>query len=504
MASKTIPERWALIDAPTWLWGGVPYQLFINAGFQIKKHLPGSAIVCTDEAYTRSQPDLVRLLKIAGPGGSGDWLALNSMGDDEVEASALQVGAEYLKREATDGSLVGLATYYQLATTSVLSGDLSQQAQNAHESLLECTLDTGGQVFPHAGVYAIKRSDQLIHRIKLVSVLLRLQHDSVLQGGDISSLKAEHATETNVFAASAGLQEGFYFLDQYVGPLLGALTPAVWGFMAARANGPVMYSFGRQVAGTSSVAGNLLDTLPTRGADRVTEFVELSSDAVPSALSWWVSGLNDLFSIVSDPAIFRNTNGDYQAAQQLQAVLTVEQLFSRVLSIQAADADTNARRVLLFTVLDTVEALTGHPIELTTRLSFAIKTLDNLSAAIPAPAAEILLPRAQAAVDALRQMQSGFFIREPDGTILLRPSTRQSESPERAVAEYLKTLRNATHGHGAKKAAQVEVTDSLLARHNGTIPHTISLLGWLYLLDLLHRPDSLRAVLVSRARRGSK
>lgn len=52
-------------------------------------------------------------------------------------------------------------------------------------------------------------------------------------------------------------------------------------------------------------------------------------------------------------------------------------------------------------------------------------------------------------------------------------------------------LRAATHGHGSNRAGRVELTNALLAHHDGTIPHDLALLGYLYLLDVLVHPEVL-------------
>ncbi len=51
---------------------------------------------------------------------------------------------------------------------------------------------------------------------------------------------------------------------------------------------------------------------------------------------------------------------------------------------------------------------------------------------------------------------------------------------------------NVTHGHGAHRAGRVELTNTLLAHHDGTLPHNLALLGHLHLLDVLAHPDVLR------------
>lgn len=69
-----------------------------------------------------------------------------------------------------------------------------------------------------------------------------------------------------------------------------------------------------------------------------------------------------------------------------------------------------------------------------------------------------------------------------------------------AAAHYLKVLRDATHGHGSNKDNAKGKTNSLLAQHNGRVPHEIAGLGFLYMLDVLARPDLLRRLLSSHAR----
>jgi hypothetical protein len=64
-------------------------------------------------------------------------------------------------------------------------------------------------------------------------------------------------------------------------------------------------------------------------------------------------------------------------------------------------------------------------------------------------------------------------------------------TPERATAQYVKILRNATHGHGTNRANSVQENNALLAGHDGDVPPDLSLLGYMYLLALLNRPNDL-------------
>lgn len=84
-------------------------------------------------------------------------------------------------------------------------------------------------------------------------------------------------------------------------------------------------------------------------------------------------------------------------------------------SIQTVHRDTNARRVLLFSVLDTLERLTGRKIETLCSPSFARTRLTALIAELTPEACALLLPAAERAVAALQTVQDGFYLRQQLG-----------------------------------------------------------------------------------------
>ena len=69
-----------------------------------------------------------------------------------------------------------------------------------------------------------------------------------------------------------------------------------------------------------------------------------------------------------------------------------------------------------------------------------------------------------------------------------------------AVAQYVKVLRDSTHGHGSNRENQVARTNALLTYHDGRIPHDLGLLGYLYLLDLMTRSENLRLTFYANGR----
>ncbi|WP_405095564.1 hypothetical protein [Micromonospora sp. NBC_01412] len=319
-------------------------------------------------------------------------------------------------------------------------------------------------------------------------MLLRITHDEKLASGNTRHVKDLNAAGERVFSSSEHLIQGVMLFDTYIGPLLGALSPTFWAFSAHRASGPIIYSLGHTINGTRSGPSDFLHLLPSQGpARRTWSIAELAPLACSDAVAWWAARLDELFGTVSDLAVFADSNGIYSPRKHLQALLTVEQFFRRVSSILTSPRDVHAQRVLLFTVLDTVERLSGRDIGRLCHLPFAERKLNDLELSIPPSVSSVLLPLAKRAVAALRELQDGFFMHRSPASAQIAGLAKDV-----AAARYVKVLRNATHGHGAKSAHLTDQTNALLAHHDGNIPHDLPLLGYLYLLDWITHPDGYR------------
>jgi hypothetical protein len=115
---------------------------------------------------------------------------------------------------------------------------------------------------------------------------------------------------------------------------------------------------------------------------------------------------------------------------------------------------------------------------------------------MPSAGAEALLFGAKRAVIALEEMQRGFFLQRQSKVPSIRyvdsDGMRRDLSIVDAVSQYLKVLRNSTHGYGDKVASRAGKTNALLASHNGEIPDDLPLLGYLYLLKIMLETDALK------------
>lgn len=499
------PPRRARVQLPSWIWGGNPKGLLAGCEMVSRPDRQGWFMVQTEESYLHRRPDLVRLRTIAEPFDSAPrWEEITRLPERVTVTLPDRVATDLQRRliKAEErGALVDLLNHQLLLLHTLPLNDLATQSKYLVDSLNAITFndDPSSGPFRNTWVHLVETNPALHHRLKLASVWARMGQDQRLGGGDPSHLKRLATQQDGIFSSSAGLYDGVHTFDAYLSPLLAAGAPGIWGVSVLRSFGSLIFSLGTFVSGTDGEASELLQLVWTPGAKEATEFRPLSASAADAALQWWTQQLNLLFGVLSDLATFADRDGDYRPAKHLEVLLTVEQIFRRTTSMLVAHRDTNARRTLLFTILDSIEGVRGTNLITMFTLSHARKTLDRLEKAIAPPAAEILLPTARRAVAALEVMQHGFFIRRQLGTatvdLQLGEGNTRRLSAEAAAALYLKILRDATHGHGSDKESSRAQTAALLAHHDGEVPHDAGLLGYLYLLDVLAHPERLPRVL---------
>lgn len=507
---ETEPPLDAHIDVPAWMWGGNPNGFFGEAG------LAGELVSGSSERWRvrviEPHPPLVEAVDIAGPRiTSPRWDVLQQAVAEPFLDPNFFVGqyddavaARVRKAERTKEPVDAFAAW-QVQLMVADGAEVPAIAAAVWSSLRATTLSDGAHVLAHAGVHLIRRSPQLVHRTQMTSMWLRQLHDPELAAGNLEHLRALHDADELVFASARSLYDGTILFDAYTGPLLGALAPVIWAFPVHRTAGVIVFSLGQPLAGTVDHPTELLHLLPIPGATEPTVVPRLAPTSSSVAISWWAQRLNEMFKVLTNPAIFTDSDENYSPDSHLQALITVEQLFRRVNSAQTVHRDANARRVLFFTILDTLERLVGTKIESLCSLAYAEKALQTVRDRMPASVAALLLPGAERAVRALETLENGFFISRQAGHTTVSipgPEAPASMSVSKAAPRYVRVLRDATHGHGSNKAHKVELTNALLAQHTGEIPHDLGLLGYLYLLRLLLDPQHLANKLHRQARDG--
>jgi len=499
-AAQSAPTRpRPRVRLPAWLWGGDPAQFARAASLKLKPVDKGAGIweLRTLEDYYRTPPRLVTTRRLATPAtiDRPDVLAaLRSLPAQPASVDPTEVDAELSRLATHVGDLGALGAWASLATTACPTEDLEGRVRAVYQSILAlCDQDTDDQLLGDAEVHLVELNQALGYRYTLVRALLRLSDSP----GEFTTPPSPPAMG-EVFASGRGLFSDTTFgLGAFLNPLLLASSPWVWAISGPRAGAVIVYSLGVAVAGRRGEPAELLQLFSPRGSLLTDRPVGVTSGAMAAAIAWWAGQLNRFFAVVTDPANFCDQGGDYQSRRHFETLLGVEQAFRNVQSLLTHDRDTNARRVLLFATLDTLAGIRPPNFDGLCQLTQARSALAEVEEAIPAAAAPVLLPNARRGVEGLRQLQDGFFLPSRLHAAGLRlPDKHHGErivARDQAAAQYLRVLRNATHGFRGNPDKDRSRDEALLMAHNGDLPEDLTLLGYLYLLRLLARLDCPRS-----------
>jgi hypothetical protein len=501
-------DDWTLIEAPAWLSGGEPAQLFEASGMRVRVDTPGNYFVRTEESYRGSTPHLISARHLFGGGRPNRLSVLAGMEERatiHLDYATIQAHLDGLvERVPHPGGLVHVLSHAQGVLLVTPPTDLPTNAGKILDSLTQIRYEDQADgepgPFHSPGLAVLGTTSTLQLRLRLPSIFLRRANDERLARGDTTHRRRGEGDEDMLFPSSHGLYEGIYLLDPYAGPLRGSMSPSIWCLAAPRTFGTVIVMLGRAIAGTVGDATEPLQTILVKGPNRSYRVPEHVPADQPAAVEWWARALNLLFGILSDPAVFRTKGGVYDPAAHLGAILTIEQLFRRVTSLLVQHRDVTARLALLFTCLDTLEGLTGRNLVKQCESSHAANCLGRVRLNMSEAARRVLLPCAERAATALEEIQGGFSLARQEKKTHLAWANKTA-TLEQAAAHYIAALRNATHGHGGHKGTDEQrARDStLLIQHNGKIPDDLPLLAYLYLLDLLNDPKRFRRILSRRA-----
>jgi hypothetical protein len=393
--------------------------------------------------------------------------------------------AEVLEADAAAASEGRLTVLHVVSGIRVLL--LGAPTNKALEELLPQVMTLRLQPsFPQALCYLVEVDPAVGNRIAIARALLRAT-DSI---ADIES------TPDLAFRSSRELfSDTTLGFEAYLDPLFTCLAPFVWGFSVGRPGALLVFMFGTLQLGRASRATALLDHhLPTgQSAPIRNPSGDVGAGAQAVALDWWVNRLGALFSTTADPGNYLES-GEVSIARMVERMLTLEQYFRHCQSIAIHGNDTHVRRLIMFNALDMLEGLNPKLAwKQLTQLQRAQATLEDLELALPADAKDLLLPRARAAVAALREVASGFYIpsQVKDGNLHLKLRSGAVEKLDlsSAVSAWLRVIRNSHHGFDKRPS---ERERALMAAHDGSIPGELPDLAWLYLLQLLAHPELLR------------
>lgn len=493
-------NRWARFRWPA-SFKGDPRVLGEQAGLVVRRDGNALRVTTVDQYYKGSGPRLVKAEHTVGEQSrqDSDWRQLLESWSGAVEPGPglpPRVDAEVRRLlHHDDGGSVSTAEYFEAARLLFMC----LPDEDLPEWIADTCLPTLGASMPGYRFCLVSYSDQIHSRMAFIRGLFA--------GENAHEWFADGKIDQG-FGALRGLGgEGFQGGTRFIDPLLGAHAPWMYGTSLSRIrSGFAVVLFGSVLPGRLRTQDSgLIDTITTH---HLTGGVRIRAPAAPTittddaeeAVCWWVRGLNRLMSHVLDLTLFTDVDGWYQPHQHLGHILSVERLFASVVSLLVhTGQDEFTRRMHMFEALDLMEGLSFGGYDRTVNLRVLQKDISQMQELLPAGPAQVVLPRCEAAVEALDNFQESFHPgRLVNGSISVtnKDGTPGTLEKDKATYRYIRLVRNA--GHGFRKALDDPVSLSLLTAHEGNLPAAMSDLPYLHLVRLITDPDQARAPLLRR------
>ncbi len=455
------------------------------------------------ERFENRSPSLVQLIEVAAPGTRARWEMLGGLPASPVRpALPPEVVAQKRRELVEDRSaddIMGQLNWLHLSLTFAPDEQFLGAARSAFESLRDVASPEGEPLFPDLAAYFVRFDQALTRRVAFPRVMLRVEEEPAL----LTVRPTPMAANQLVFGSASSLMEDLYITrDAYLAPLFLCHSPYVWAIVGPRSQGVMVFSLGKPLAGREADAAELLQQFMPSGPVVFPPCPPFTASQITAALNWWVDHLNSVLSVVTDPSTYADSAGRYSPRSQFEAQLTFEQAGRRIQAALVHQRDQHSRRLMAFGALDTLEGGISFGFDEAVKLSRAQKVLDGLDATLPPDVAAVLLPSARRAVQALRECQQGFI---PSGWVAGEQVTlpdkklgQRAWSLEDATATYLRVLRNASHGYSGQNDKDRRRDEVVLMSHTGQIPHDFALLPYLYWLDTIANPETLRNKLKPR------
>jgi hypothetical protein len=449
----------------------------------------GALLVCTDENYTKTAPQLLTVQRIADARTVDDPTAFASLRgwtpqDGLVSDDTRRRVAADLERRLREGQLPDILYALQLNILNAPDAQLSHVVRNALQFALTRSSDSS--------VWGIQLELRLQWRFAALRALLAATDTPEILAQDRDSFRGFPA-------ASALLADARMGLDCYLAPALLALSPGIYGIAGTRTGGLVVLLFGEPILGLREAPA--AEALQLYRVQPSTSDARLLADAPPPSAAtfeaffcWYVGRLNRLFAEVLDPARFRTAAGAHDVGGHFAAAMSLERLFLCTQDLLAGVGRLEfLRQLLLFEATTIFAELTGIDGAVLLTLRKAQRRWEKLRPVLPPEAVAVVAPRVEDALAALEHVQRGFLPERlgADGLRCRRADgSEETVALDRAAGRYLWLLRNATHGfHAQVEKAHLR---SLLFAHTGELHRQLPDLVFLYVLEAIATPEVLR------------
>lgn len=478
-------SKWVKLNVPDRFRMG-PERIAERCGLRLRRD-NGRLVVCTDERYRNSPPQLFHARRVADAQNAASeeayapfasWPPQDAHHSKEWRIKGEAEALRWLRSQNQEEWLYG----WNLAVLTVPDAGFPRFAREAFTSTC--------QSLPQASLWAIDVDARFRWRAALVRVLF-----GALETPEVLNRSPE---EFEGFPASRETTLNDLSLDHVISPAFVVTSPWVLGFSSARLGGVAALLFGQLLNGihAGKPAGQMLDLfgprLPPDQPPEPEQRPALQPQEMESFFRWWIARLNELFAVILDPARFATDDGQHEPRLQFAVLLSIERLFTTLQALMAAWHDEFYRRAMFFDILDILDGIRFADTKTLLTLSRAKAALERVKGAADQSIAPAI-PKCEAAVVALDHVRQGFFLHERTSDQGLRVRDKHGNdvelSWENAVSSYLRVLRNSRHSFRDR------ITDprarSLLAAHTGAIPAALPDLALLHVMDMMLHPTRL-------------
>ncbi|MFJ3908943.1 hypothetical protein [Streptomyces vinaceus] len=478
----SISNQWTIVQRPARV-AGRRNEIASMAGWEIRDE-NGHWRVRTAESYRKQSPGILTCRHIRD--SQFDFLATLPEQDSQITASTSDVVADELNRLRDRDALAAEVVRFQLSFPQASTTQLPY--------VMKAFFTEVAKRLPESELLVVDVASELAVRYTLAKFLLTAELAPAQLFGD--SLPAGRALTTG----------GIFGAQLFTAPALLALAPYVIGVPASRARVAAVWLFGRPVAGLAFPTDQLIDTVRL-APERFVGPAQRGGQNPPTAtaeqtiafFTWWTSQVNKVLAVAIDPVNFADRNSNvYSPFKHWQYLASIERLFRDVAETLAdTEYHETAQLRAAYDALDTLEGMRHGSFDTMVTPSRAARTLQNLRQDLPPDIAAVALPVCERAVDALENVKDGFTRTSnyytPTGLAGLPGKKGRSMNTtwDQATSLYLRRDRNSAHSF----LNMDEWEKVLLFSHNGTLPRGIAGLAFLYLLELVTRPDQIVAKL---------
>ncbi len=444
-------------------------------------------------------PKLLDAYRLASPGENRErmWRVLSEHPRFEHEVPHKQQAIAEINRVAGEETREGI--FWSLALLLLITGN------DQLRPTLEPQLDALWASIPQLTMWLVTPEQAFVSRVRLSQLLFQFQHTPDL---DLETLMADERRSLLAQSLSNGISTA-----DLVQPIFLTFSPAATGFAAPWLPHTIALDFGAAVhlrvkppASLSAVYDPRVLSAPVDLDGREAWFNSIPKEKLATLFQWWISRLNLLYGIITDPTRFPGKRGEYDSSDNLAFRLTVERVLADLRIINASpQAPALTRLGATFDLLDKLEALLGYGPQSMSQFGKAwgpgrgfAKLLDRRVTLpmmhrgfenMPSTLRSIFKDRAKLLFDAVYDEVADGVLRgrlDEDGVRYGSVSIRKMPW-DTYVGTLVRAVRNSSHGLLQAHKTEAEVA----ATHTGALPDTLPELVPLIALALLADPERL-------------